>query len=236
MKYRIMIADDHELVRLGVRTFLEQYPDLLICCEAGNGQQAIEKASQYHPDITIMDIGMPLTNGIVATIRILKEFPRQKIVMFTVPESEETIRAALQTGIRGLVFKTDPLSHLHDAIAAIAANRTFFTAQVENLILGGYLHRTKEGSQAEPANGPRLTLRESETLQLIAEGRSTKEIAMCLGLAVKTAETHRSRVLRKLGVNNATKLTLYAIRHNIVEVPVFDPLISTHKFVAGATS
>ena len=238
MKCRIMIADDHELVRVGVRAFLEQCQDLCICCEATDGHDAIEKARQYHPDISIIDIGMPVTNGIVAARRILKNAPGHRILILTVPEADETIRAALESGIRGLVFKTDPLNNLLEAIQEIRRNRTFFTAQVGDMILKEYLliDRVESGPVEEKNSAePMLTLRERETLQLIAEGKSTKEVAMCLGLAVKTAETHRGRVLRKLRLHNATELTLYAIRHSIIEVPVLNDQFQNKTLVAGVT-
>ena len=238
MKCRIMIADDHELVRVGVRAFLEQCQDLCICCEATDGHDAIEKARQYHPDISIIDIGMPVTNGIVAARRILKNAPGHRILILTVPEADETIRAALESGIRGLVFKTDPLNNLLEAIQEIRRNRTFFTAQVGDMILKEYLliDRVDRGPVEEKDSAePMLTLRERETLQLIAEGKSTKEVAMCLGLAVKTAETHRGRVLRKLRLHNATELTLYAIRHSIIEVPVLNDQFQNKTLVAGVT-
>jgi DNA-binding NarL/FixJ family response regulator len=233
-----MIADDHELVRVGVRAFLEQCQDLCICCEATDGHDAIEKARQYHPDISIIDIGMPVTNGIVAARRILKNAPGHRILILTVPEADETIRAALESGIRGLVYKTDPLNNLLEAIQEIRRNRTFFTAQVGDMILKEYLliDRVESGPVEEKNSAePMLTLRERETLQLIAEGKSTKEVAMCLGLAVKTAETHRGRVLRKLRLHNATELTLYAIRHSIIEVPVLNDQFQNKTLVAGVT-
>jgi DNA-binding NarL/FixJ family response regulator len=235
MKCRIMIADDHELVRVGVRAFLEQCQDLCVCCEATDGHDAIEKAGQYHPDISIMDIGMPVTNGIVAARRILKNAPGHRILILTVPEPDETIRAALESGIRGLVYKTDPLNNLLDAVNEIRRNRTFFTAQVGDMILKEYLLIDQGPVEQKNSPEPMLTLRERETLQLIAEGKSTKEVAMCLGLAVKTAETHRGRVLRKLRLHNATELTLYAIRHSIIEVPVLNDQFQNKTLVAGVT-
>ncbi|HZR59269.1 MAG TPA: response regulator transcription factor [Terriglobales bacterium] len=231
MKCRIMITDDHELTRRGIQAMLKPFEELCICCEAANGHEAIVKAKEHNPDLIISDIGMPVLNGVLAASRILKDTPTRKILMFTIAESQEILRAALAIGIKGLVFKTDPASDLIEAIDALRRGRTFFTRLIDDMILSGYLEDPRKKTTIKPNH--LLTQRENEVIQLLAEGKSSKEIASFLGLSVKTAETHRSRIMRKLRVHSITGVTLYAVQHHIVEVPIL-PLPVQQRAAAGA--
>jgi DNA-binding NarL/FixJ family response regulator len=166
----------------------------------------------------ILDIGMPNLNGLAATRQILRNEARQKVLILTVTDSEQVIREVLDAGARGFVLKSDAARDLISAVEALQRDRTFFTSRVGQLVLNGYLNK---GQQSEP-NIPSLTPREREVVQLLAEGKSTKEVASMLNLSTKTAETHRSNIMRKLGIHSVSELVLYAVRNNIVQVQVLD--------------
>jgi DNA-binding NarL/FixJ family response regulator len=220
MKCRILIADDHELVRCGISALLHVREETEICGEAVDGRDAVQKVRDLKPDLLIIDIGMPRMNGITACSKILSDNPKQKVLMFSVVESETIIRSALELGIRGLVFKTDPVSDLVEAVEAVRQNRMFFSRQVDHLILAGYLEAVREtGAKIHRPQHP-LSIRESEVIQLLAEGRSSKEVAALLGVSTKTAETHRTHIMRKLNIHDLAGLVIYAIRQNIIEAPV----------------
>jgi len=230
MKYRILIADDHELVRLGITELLKKHTQLEICGEASDGREAMKKTQLLKPDILITDIGMPGMNGLIACNKILKDDPQQKILVFSAIESEVMIRTALSIGVRGLVLKTDPGSDLIEAVVALQQNRLFFSRQVDRLILAGYLGGAEEKTAIkQQTQDPVLSVRENEILQLLAEGKSSKEVAWLLGVSIKTVETHRTHVMRKLGIHRLPALVIYAIQQNIVEAPV------TYESVAGTT-
>lgn len=232
MACRIMIADDHEFTRKGIEALLSPMEEFSICAQAVNGLDAVNKAREHDPDLIISDIGMPVLNGVAAARRILRESPQRKILMFTVGETREIIRAALEVGIQGLVFKTDPATDLLEAIHAVTSGRMFFTRQIDEMILAGYLEEAVPKLMEEDA----LTQRENEVIQLLAEGRSSKEIAGLLGVSVKTVETHRSRIMRKLKFHNVTGITLYAVAHHIIEVPVMQLPNQSRAVAALATN
>lgn len=238
MKCRILIADDHELVRRGLNELFKQHPHLEICGEASDGREAIKKVQLLKPDILITDIGMPRMNGLIACSKILREDPRQKILVFSEAEPEMMIRAVLEVGVCGLVFKTDPANDVIEAIETLRQNRMFFSRQVDQLILAGYLEGV--GGRPSPAEQPEqypvLSVREIEVLQLLAEGKSSKEVALLLGVSTKTAETHRTRVMRKLGIHRLPSLVIYAIQQNIVEAPLTYESVVRPKATAVATA
>jgi len=236
MKCRILVVDDHELVRRGVNALFEPRNDMTVCAEAVDGYDAIEKARQFHPQVIILDSGMPHLNGISAARRILAENPAQSIVLFSDLMSEPAMRLTLSVGIKGLVFKTDPLTDLVEAVNAVRQDRTYFSGQAGKIILNGYLHNQRTESEAEEPGLQKdgLTLREIEIAQLLAEGLCSKEIAVLLGVSVKTAETHRSNLMRKLVIHNLPNLVLYTIRKSIIEVPVFDPASREKIYTAAA--
>ena len=214
---RILVADDHEIVRRGLVSLIKSHPDWEICAEADNGRQAVEKASKSKPDIAILDIGMPVLNGLEATRQILREHPGVRILILTITDTDQAVQAVLDAGARGFLLKSDAARDLVTAVEALAHNKTFFTARVADLVLSGYLNRTQR-SVKNNISLPGLTSREREVVQLLAEGKSTKEVACHLDLSVKTAETHRSNIMRKLGLHSVSELVLYAVRNNIVQV------------------
>jgi DNA-binding NarL/FixJ family response regulator len=216
-RLRILVADDHEIVRRGLVSLIKSHPDWEICAEADNGRQAVEKTSESKPDIAILDIGMPVLNGLEATRQILREHPGVRILILTITDTDQAVQAVLDAGARGFLLKSDAARDLVTAVEALAHNKTFFTARVADLVLSGYLNRTQRSAKNN-ISLPGLTSREREVVQLLAEGKSTKEVACHLDLSVKTAETHRSNIMRKLGLHSVSELVLYAVRNNIVQV------------------
>lgn len=220
---RIVIADDHEVVRKGIRSIIESHPGWQVCGEAADGRKAVEKAEELNPEVVIIDIGMPLLNGLEATRQILKSRPATKVLVLSVYESEQLVEQVLDAGARGYVLKSDASRDLVRAIEELQRNHTFFTSKVGQLVLETFLGRRPQ-DRTKRAAGP-LTSREREVVQLLAEGKSTKEVAVALNLSVKTAETHRANIMRKLDVHSISELVLYAVRNNIVQVE--PPLAST---------
>lgn len=209
---RIFLADDHEVVRNGIRSVLITQPGWEICGEASNGREAVEKVAAMKPDVVIIDIGMPELNGLEATRQIVKASETTKVLVLTVHESHQVVRDVLDAGARGYILKSDAGRDLIAAVQALQRNKTFFTSKVAELMLNSFL-KGKPGIEKEI-----LTAREREVVQLLAEGKSSKEVAVALGLSVKTAETHRSNIMRKLDLHSVSELVLYAVRNNIVQV------------------
>jgi DNA-binding NarL/FixJ family response regulator len=178
--------------------------------EASNGREAVEQAKRLKPDVAILDIGMPSLNGLEAARQMLKNDPHIRIVILTMHESDNLIREVLKVGARGYVSKTDAIRDLVTAINAVRSGVTFFTAKVAEVLLEGYLD--KSGTTDN-----RLTPRQREIIQLLAEGQSSKEIAVALGLSVKTAETHRANIMKRLNCHSASEIVRYAVRNNIIE-------------------
>jgi DNA-binding NarL/FixJ family response regulator len=216
-KLRILVADDHEIVRRGTLSLLEGESDLEICGEAVNGRDALDQARATNPDIVILDIGMPSLNGLEAARQILKEFPQTKILILTVHESEQVVREVLDAGARGFILKSDAARDLVAAVDALRKNKTFFTSKVAEMVLDGFLLKGHNPLRGAIGKG-RLTPREREVVQLLAEGKTTKEVASVLGLGFKTADTHRTNIMRKLGLGSLSELVLYAVRNGIVQV------------------
>jgi DNA-binding NarL/FixJ family response regulator len=216
--FRILVADDHEIVRKGLVNLLQTH-GWEICGESSDGRQAVEKTQELRPDLVILDVGMPNLNGLDATRQILRHNPNQKVLILTVTDTDQVVREVLQAGARGFVLKSDAARDLVAAVEAVQQNRTFFTSRVGEMVLDGYL---KGGGVRSEPTIPTLTPREREIVQLLAEGKSTKEVASVLDLSVKTAETHRSNIMRKLKLHSVGELVLYAIRNNIVQVPKTD--------------
>ncbi len=215
--FRIFIADDHEVVRKGLCALLQADPDYQICGEAADGREAVDKVRELKPDAIILDIGMPGLNGLEATRQIMKEDPRAQVLILTFHDSDQVVRDVLNAGARGFLLKSDAARDLVVAVEALRRDKTYFTSKVAAMVLDGYL---KGGTQAAAiaVGRDRLTPREREVVQLLAEGKSTKEVAVALGLSVKTAETHRSNIMRKLQLHSVSDLVLYAVRNNIVHV------------------
>lgn len=219
MAFRILVADDHEVVRRGLCALLQGQPDWEVCGEAGDGREALEKTQKLKPDVVILDIGMPSLNGLEATRQILKTIPHTKVLILTLHDSDQVVREVLNAGARGFLLKSDAARDLVAAVEALRRDKTYFTSKVAAMVLEGYLKNGTPGVQpTAPQTRNRLTPREREIVQLLAEGKSTKEVAVALGLSVKTAETHRSNIMRKLELHSVSDLVLYAVRNNIVHV------------------
>jgi DNA-binding NarL/FixJ family response regulator len=213
--FRILIADDHEVARKGIRSLLEDHAGWEICAEARDGREAVECASKLKPDVFLLDIGMPNLNGLDAARQILAMNPEARILILTVHDSEQTVREVLAVGARGFMLKSDAGRELVAAVEALQNRRTFFTSRVAQMMLDGYL---RPQDDSDPSGQCVLTPREREVIQLVAEGKSTKEVAMALSLSVKTAETHRTNLMRKLDLHSVAALTLYAVRNGIVQI------------------
>jgi len=212
---RILIADDHEVARRGIRSLLEGHPGWEICGEAKDGREAVELATALRPDVFLLDIGMPNLNGLDAARQILTLIPDARILILTIHDSEQVVREVLAAGARGFLLKSDAGRDLIAAVEALQNRRTFFTPRVAQMMLDGYL---RPHSDTDASNQCVLTPREREVIQLVAEGKTTKEIATALHLSVKTAETHRTNLMRKLDLHSVADLTLYAVRNGIVQI------------------
>jgi DNA-binding NarL/FixJ family response regulator len=197
---------------------LQSQHDWQVCGEAGDGREAVDKAQQLKPDVVILDIGMPGLNGLEATRQILKANPQARVLILTLHDSDQVVREVLNAGARGFLLKSDAARDLVAAVEALRRDKTYFTSKVATMVLEGYLKGGTPGAPIPTAGRNRLTPREREIVQLLAEGKSTKEVAVALGLSVKTAETHRSNIMRKLQLHSVSDLVLYAVRNNIVHV------------------
>lgn len=213
---QVLLADDHEVVRCGLRTIIESRPEYRVAGEAVNGREAIEKAKALRPDLVVMDISMPYLNGLEATRQIVKEDPTIKILVLTMHNSEQVMRAVLEAGARGYLLKSDAGRDLLTGLDTLMKHHTFFTSQAADMILDGYLHSSSQSS-GDSVTMVALSPREREVMQLLAEGKSTKEAAAVLGMSVRTAETHRTHIMRKLHLGSFSDLVRYAIRNRIIE-------------------
>ncbi|PYU29269.1 MAG: DNA-binding response regulator [Acidobacteria bacterium] len=215
--FRILLADDHEVVRAGLRALLEEQTGWEVVAEAADGRDAVDKASKLKPDAVVIDIAMPSLNGLEAVRQIMKAVPDTKVLVLTMYDSDPLIQQVLQAGARGYLLKSDAGRDLVSAIDALRRNKTFFTPKVSQMVLEGYLDKSprEKAAEGEPES-LRLTSRQREIVQLLAEGKSSKEVAAVLGLSVKTAETHRANIMRKLDCHSVTELVRYAIRNHII--------------------
>lgn len=214
-KLRVLVADDHEVVRAGVRSLLESQPDCEVCGEAATGQEAVALAQQLKPDVVVLDIAMPELNGLEATRQILKAISDVQVLILSVHESEELVCEILDAGAHGYILKSDAGRELTAAMQALRKHETFFTSRVAQIALRAYRNRKPTGDVLPPPGGG-LTPREREVLQLLAEGKSNKEAASALGISVMTVETHRSNIMHKLGAHSVAELVHYAVRHKII--------------------
>jgi DNA-binding NarL/FixJ family response regulator len=216
--FRILLADDHEVVRAGLHALLEEQQGWEVVAEAVDGREAVDKATKLKPDVVVIDIAMPSLNGLEAVRQIVKAVPHCRVLVLTMYDSDPLIQQVLQAGARGYLLKSDAGRDLVSAIDALRRNKTFFTPKVSQMVLEGYLDKSPK--EKEPQGGEaeslRLTSRQREIVQLLAEGKSSKEVAAVLGLSVKTAETHRANIMRKLDCHSVTELVRYAIRNHII--------------------
>jgi DNA-binding NarL/FixJ family response regulator len=208
---RILIADDHDFVRQGVRAVLEAVDGWTVCGEASNGREAVALAVALHPDVVVLDIAMPELNGLEVTRQILR-LVETSIVILTMHDSEQMLTEILAAGARGYVLKSESKRTLVNAIDAILANQPFVSNRIVQLAAGGGSTHLTQGTIARP-----LTAREREVLQLLTEGKSNKEVAAKLDISVKTVETHRARVMAKLNLHSMSDLVRYAVRNRIIE-------------------
>jgi DNA-binding NarL/FixJ family response regulator len=215
MSLRILIVDDHAVVRRGVRSLLESHEGWEVCGEATNGRDAVEQSRQLRPDVVVMDLSLPELNGLDATRQILKEGPGIEVLVLTMHHSEELARDVLRAGARGYIMKSDADEDLITAVDTLRLHKPFLTSTVTGFVLDDFVRRS-EGAQADFSRVD-VTSREREIIQLIAEGRSNKEAASTLGISVKTIEAHRANIMRKLQLRSVSGLVRYAIRNKIVQ-------------------
>jgi DNA-binding NarL/FixJ family response regulator len=220
MNLRILLADDHEIVRRGLIELLQEHEGWEVCGEARDGREAVEMAKQLKPDVVIVDIGMPNLNGLDAVRQLRQHDPHFKAIVLTITDSHQVVREALDAGARGFVLKSDAARDLVAAVEALQSERMFFTPRVNDLVLAGFLEKGHTKSQTETVDLPTLTAREREVTQLLAEGKSSKEVAVHLKLSTKTVETHRSNIMRKLNLHSIRDLVVYAINNNIIQIQV----------------
>jgi len=213
MRVRILLADDHQVVRTGLRALLESKAGWQVCAEAANGREAVEKAGQLKPDVAVLDIGMPLLNGVEATRQIRKLSPQTEVLILTMHDSEVLVQEVLEAGAHGYILKDDADRNLIAAVDALRRHKPYLSPRVSAAASGAV---GSDGSSFGRSSRGRLTPREREILQLLAEGKSNKEIAGFLGISVKTAETHRANIMLKLDFHSITELVRYAVRNNII--------------------
>jgi DNA-binding NarL/FixJ family response regulator len=213
---RILVADDHDVVRRGLKSILQPHPGWEVCGEALNGRQAVAQAEKLKPDVVVMDISMPDMNGLEAARRIRKSCPKTEVVILSVHYTDTLVREIVDAGAKGYILKSDADRDLVIAVEAVLNHRSFFTTRASEMLIDGFRQRGKPPETQTPLKG-RLTSREREIVQLLAEGNSSKEVATALGISAKTAETHRSNIMRKLELHSVSELVLYAVRNQIIE-------------------
>jgi len=212
---RILLADDHKVVRHGTRALLSKIPEWEIIGEVDNGRDAVAQTEKLKPDIVILDIGMPQLNGLDATRQIKKISPQTEVLIFTAHEAEEIVHDVFDSGARSYIMKTDAADHLIEALKALSEHKPFFTSRISEIVFARYTNGTKN-IESTPEKS-RITDREREIVQLLAEGKTSKEVAAVLGISARTVETHRAAITKKLGLKSFSELIRYAIRNNIVE-------------------
>jgi DNA-binding NarL/FixJ family response regulator len=211
LRKNLLLADDHDLIRLGLRTLLETRPDIRVVAEASTGREALRKARETNPDIAIVDYSLPELNGRDLTVELAKALPRVQVLIYTMHEREEMVLDVLRAGARGFVLKSDTERDLLAAVDALSVGRPFFSGTVSETLLTQYLQRKPD----ELASS--LTHREREVVQLIAEGKINKQVAALLHISIKTVETHRATAMQKLKFRTTAELVRYAVRNRIVE-------------------
>ena len=207
---RILIADDHDVVRTGVRHIIEDQPGWSVVAEATNGKDAVAQAMATKPDVAILDYRLPLIDGIEATRQIRRRVPKVEVLIFTMRDDESLLREALSAGARSYVLKSDAGQHLISAVQSLAEHKPYFTDQASHVLLKNFLTEADKVQQV-------LTDRELVVVQLVAEGHSNKEAAAVLNVSIKTIETHRSSIMRKLNLTSSAALVRYAVRNNLVQ-------------------
>lgn len=216
-KLRILVADDHALIRRGVTELLQSHVDWEVCGEAQTGREAVAKAEKLKPDILVLDIGMPDLNGLEAARRIRKALPEIEILVVSMHYSDQLIRDIVEAGVRGYITKSDSARDLLIAVEALASHKPFFTPRAVEVILSNFRRMGRNPAEPPESVRDRLTSRQREVVQLLAEGKSSKEVAAALNISVKTAETHRAHIMKQLQLHSVSELVRYAVRNQIVE-------------------
>ena len=212
---RIVLADDHTIIRSGLRLLLEQQPDFKVVAEASDGREAVQLVAKHHPDVVILDIGMPQLNGIEATRQIVAQEPHPNVVILSMHADESYVLRALKAGARAYILKNAAEADLIRAVQAVSEGKSFFSPVISKMLLEDYVRQVREKEVEDSYD--LLTPREREILQLIAEGKTNKEIATILGLSPHTVETHRGNILEKLSLHSVPELILYAVRKGIIQ-------------------
>jgi DNA-binding NarL/FixJ family response regulator len=213
---RILVADDHDIIRRGLKDLLTAKPGWEVVAEAKNGREAVALAEQFKPEVVVMDISMPELNGLEASRRIKKQLPKTEIVILTLHFSDQLVHDIVEAGARAYIMKSDADRDLVAAVEALSHRRSFFTPKAAEMVLNGFKKRSST-SDPDREFRNRLTPREREIVQLLAEGKSSKEVAVALGISVKTAETHRANIMRKLEIHSVSELVRYAVKNQIIE-------------------
>jgi two-component system response regulator NreC len=213
-RLRLLLGDDHTLVRHGLRKILEERSDWEVVAEVGDGREAIRQAVELKPDVAIIDVGMPLLNGIDATQQIVRRAPEIRVLVLSMHSEEAYVTRALQAGAAGYLLKDSAGKDLLKAVAAVSAGQTFFSPAVARAMLDDYVKRVSTGAILDRYDS--LSAREREIFQLLAEARTNKEVAQILDISPATVETHRSRILDKLDIHNTAELVLYAVRRGVI--------------------
>jgi DNA-binding NarL/FixJ family response regulator len=208
---RVLIADDHELIRIGVRDVVEAHWGWEVCGEASDGLQALELAFRERPDVMVLDVSLPTLNGLGVTRRLRQELPETAVLLYTMHDEDETISGALAAGARGYLLKSDSAKNLEAAIASLAARRTYFSSTVSEFLMDAAVNDRKKSRLQS------FTMRELEVAQLIAEGNSNKQIARMLARSIKTVESHRAAAMRKAGARSAGEFVRFAIKQNLIQ-------------------
>jgi DNA-binding NarL/FixJ family response regulator len=210
MSVRILLADDHVVVRRGLRALLETRQDFAVCAEAAEGREAVDLALKHKPDVAVLDVSLPVLNGIEAARQIRRGSPGTEVLIFTMHDSDELITEVLHAGARGYLLKSETDEQIINAVTALTRHKPYFSSQVSEALLDKF-------NAAASGQANVLTSREREIVQLIAEGNSNKRIAMLLDISVKTVETHRSAAMRKLNIRSTAELVRYAVRNKLIQ-------------------
>jgi DNA-binding NarL/FixJ family response regulator len=213
---RILVADDHDILRRGLKQLLTSHANWHICAEARTGREAVALCEKHRPDVAILDISMPELNGLEATRSIRKDSPSTNIIILSIHFSDQLVKDIVEAGARGYVMKADTDRDLVTAVEAISNHRTFFTPRAAELLISDFAGQVSY-SLPPAIRGSRLTGREREIVRLLAEGNSSREVASILGISVKTADTHRANIMKKLQVHSASELVRYAIKNSIIQ-------------------
>jgi two-component system, NarL family, response regulator NreC len=214
MKIRILLADDHDIVRKGLRYLLERDPDYEVVGEALDGREAVRLTADLHADIVIMDIGMPLLNGIDAAEQIARKNPHAGVIILSMHSDEDYVLRALTAGVKGYLLKDTVEVDLLRAIASVRKGRSFFSPAITEILLEDYMRQLKNKGLQDSYE--LLTAREKEVLQLLAEGKSNKEVASVLDVSTLTVETHRANLMQKLNLHSTAEIVLYAVRKKLI--------------------